>query len=310
MTRLETMKIQRSSMRRLGAALGLGGFVASVSGCSGSNDRQGGELSQTAGAGRLALALTASGASGSLYRLRDAAFQIAPVSSGSTGGASAGGASTGLGSGGFGFGRLPGELIPLALQLPGAGGTGASPATGGSVPGASAFLFSEDDPLSTSLEATLHNGDYFIELFSGWSLEKVENGVSTRVAASLQSPTLQFFNIQTNGETRLSYRFETNGDVIDFGQGRLVVDIEVEEGSSSTVQLGEPLDIVGGLIHADSNQHGIQAALYADAAPVGSSIAVGNGGRLDLRQWRYCPGRRQRFYAAMGSRIWARLPVG
>jgi len=173
--------------------------------------------------GQLELALTARGASGALYRLRQAQFQV------------------------FSTGPL----------------------------GGFAFLSSENDPLATSLETTLDIGEYQINLFSGWFLEKVQDGVVTRVQARLLSPESQSFSITPNAETAVQYRFETNGETVAFGQGRLIVQLEVEEASSEPeATLGEPLSIVAGLISSDSNPHGIAAAFFAVTAPVGSSIEV------------------------------------
>lgn len=172
--------------------------------------------------GELELALTARGASGSLYRLRRADFQVFKQD--------------------FSF---------------------------------FTFLSSETDPLATTLEATLDSGDYQIDLFSGWFLEKVIDGAATPVAAELLSPATQFFNIQSNQETFVSFRFSTNGEIVDFGQGRLVVQLEVEEttgGGGS--QPGDPLDITGGLVFPESNAHGIGAALFTATSPLNASISV------------------------------------
>jgi hypothetical protein len=133
------------------------------------------------------------------------------------------------------------------------------------------FLFSEDDPVSSTLETTLSTGDYTVELFSGWVLEKVENGEVTPVVASLLSSPLQFFGILPNEESLVSYRFETDGEIIEFEQGRLIIDIEVEE--RAPTQLGEPLEIVDGFIGRGTNEHGIQANLFVASAPKGATIA-------------------------------------
>jgi hypothetical protein len=183
----------------------------------------------TAEAGQLELALTSHGASGALYRLRQAQFQV------------------------FGVGPF----------------------------GSFEFLSTENDPLATSLETTLNVGDYQISLFPGWFLEKVVAGQVTHVQASLLSPDMQSFSITANGETAVQYRFQTNGEVVEFGQGRLIVQIDVEEAGSEPppppppdLTLGEPLQILDGVISADSNPHGISAALFAAAAPIGASIEV------------------------------------
>jgi hypothetical protein len=152
--------------------------------------------------GQLELALSARGASGALYRLREAQFFV-------------------------------------SAQTPDPFG------------GQSTFLSSENDPLSSTLEASLEIGDYQIELFPGWSLEKVEGDQVTRVEARLVSSASQTFSILANQETAVQFRFETNGERIEFGQGRLIVEFEVEEQGAgpvdpvdpgSPVVLGEPLE--------------------------------------------------------------------
>jgi hypothetical protein len=133
-------------------------------------------LQEPAESGSLQLALTARGASGALYRLRDASFSVRRDD--------------------FGF---------------------------------FTSLSTENDPLATTIESTLPVGNFFIDIFGGFSLEKVENGTTTRVNATLLSPAEQVFTIQTNEETFVGYRFETNGEIVDFGQGRLIVTLDVSE---------------------------------------------------------------------------------
>jgi hypothetical protein len=133
-------------------------------------------LQEPAESGSLQLALTARGASGALYRLRDASFSVRRDD--------------------FGF---------------------------------FTSLSTENDPLATTIESTLPVGNFFIDIFGQFSLEKVENGATTRVNATLLSPAEQVFTIQTNEETFVGYRFETNGEIVDFGQGRLIVTLDVSE---------------------------------------------------------------------------------
>ncbi len=195
---------------------------ALVAGCSGRDSSHVlVEVDPLATTGQLELALTARGASGSLYRLRRADFQVFKQD--------------------FSF---------------------------------FTFLSSENDPLATTLEATLDSGDYQIDLFDGWFLEKVIDGTATAVSAQLLSPSTQFFNIQTNQETFVSFRFETNGEIVDFGQGRLVVQLEVEETTGGGSQPGDPLEITGGLIFPETNVHGIGAALFTATSPLNANISV------------------------------------
>lgn len=144
--------------------------------------------------------------------------------------------------------------------------------------GSGAFLSTENDPLATTLEATLDIGQYVITLFPGWFLEKVQGAQVTRVQARLLSPESQEFSIAANEQTAVRYRFETNGEVVEFGQGRLIVEIEVEEsagpGPEPTFTLGEPLQIVDGVISPDSNPFGIHASLFSVTSPLGTELVV------------------------------------
>jgi hypothetical protein len=91
-------------------------------------------------------------------------------------------------------------------------------------------LFTENDPTASTLETTMPVGDFTITLFSGFSLEKVSaDGSTARVESTLVSPSSQSFHISPNEQTNVSYRFETNGEVVDFGQGRLIVELDVTE---------------------------------------------------------------------------------
>jgi hypothetical protein len=198
------------------------------------------------------LALTARSSSGTLYRLRQATFDVfrvgdvaappltpsppigvpvpveqdLPPSSGpifGTAGSGATDAGTGIGgSGGFAGSAAAGGFAGSVVLPP---------------PPPDDFfdtiLSSENDPLSSTLEATIPTGAYQITLFDGWFLEKVVDGEAQRVNARLAGSSFQNFTINTNEQTFVSYRFETNGEVVEFGQGRLIVQIEVEEKESA-----------------------------------------------------------------------------
>ncbi len=167
-----------------------------------------------------------------------------------------GGTSTGgrAGSGGVaGAGGFPGNGgFAGTAGMAGSSGTGgfAGTGTGGSGGGFVTFLFTEDDPLATTLETNLPTGQYLITLFDGWFLERVQGGEVEAVNARLVSPqTLDFF-ISANEETFVSYRFETNGDIVEFGDGRLIVDIEVDEvqgGGGGDPRLGVMENSIEGL---------------------------------------------------------------
>jgi hypothetical protein len=206
--------------------------------------------------GRMRLGLTARGASGALYRLRQATFQVSELSNGGfpipvpppgeippfeplpgdeppmgVGGRPGSGGGVGeAGAAGVGTGGFAGSGGAAGAGGTSTGGFGGSPDPGGIV----TFLFSEADPLSTTLETNLRSSLYDITLFDGWFLEKVEFGQVTIVDAQLISSASQQFFISPNEETFVFYRFQTNNEVIDFGEGRLIVDIEVEEGAEPT----------------------------------------------------------------------------
>jgi hypothetical protein len=222
----------------------------------------GGDQTQLAGApqaqtGRVRLALTARGASGSLYRLRNATFQIEQLAGGgepvpvpppslppSPGprplpGAPGAGGVAGVeapaiepddfpGGGVAGTGAAAGGAV-------GVGGSSSVAGAGGAVGGLLTFLSSEDDPRATTLETDLPAGAYVATLFDGWSLERVSGGTVTTVDARLVSPTTQDFFISSDEETFVSYRFETGGVSVELGTGRLIIDIEVDEGGGGVV---------------------------------------------------------------------------
>jgi len=253
------MRSQRVSSVHLFFALGLAAVAAASSACSSSKhsraeppDEPGETIGET---GSLGLALTARSSSGTLYRLRQATFDVfrlgdvagppitprPPIDVSPPFGAGAGrpvlvedglppnsgpifgtggSASTG---GGAGSGGFAGSVA--------AGGAGGGVSIPPSFPDDffDTTLSSENDPLSSTLEATVPTGGYQITLFDGWFLEKVVDGEAQRVNASLEGSSFQNFTINANEQTFVTYRFETNGEVVEFGQGRLIVQIEVEE---------------------------------------------------------------------------------
>lgn len=240
--------------------------------------------------GSIQLPLTTRGASGALYRLRNAVFQIEQISSepfpdvpppteppvfpppfpeppiplpdedvgiagaGGTAGTgsfdlppdgtigwdgngtpSMGGSSSVGGSGpvesGGAFGMAGSASTGGFAGAAGAAGAGgfSTGGVGGSSSGFVTFLFTENDPLSTTLETTLPVGRYVITLLDGWNLERVFGSDVTVVDARLESPAAQEFSIFVNEESFVLYSFSTNGEIISFGDGRLIVDIEVNE---------------------------------------------------------------------------------
>lgn len=126
--------------------------------------------------GALSLPLTAVGASGAVYRLRQGVFAVTALN------------------------------------------------TGISTP-----LSTEQDPLASTLEASFPTGDYVVALQNGWILEKAVGNTVSAVAATLLSPAVQSVSLVPNGESSLFFQFETSGEVVQFGEGRLIIDIGVTE---------------------------------------------------------------------------------
>ncbi len=126
--------------RRLGMAMLLAAAGSSLMGCSGSG--QSGPDGDSESKGQLALPLTTQGASGVVYRLRDATFHIYNYNYGYPG---MGGASP-------------------------AGGSGGGPQV--------TIVSSETDPNAATISVALEEGSYLVELQPGWlkEWEKVFQG--------------------------------------------------------------------------------------------------------------------------------------
>ena len=225
----------------------------------------GGDRTQVAGApqaetGRVRLALTARGLSGALYRLRNATFQIEqlggegtpvpvpppfseppllpappprplPPTSGTAGAGGAAGVDEPVST----PGGSVGGSAPASGGAVGVGGGIGVAGSGGSVNGFVTFLFTEDDPRATTLETDLPAGAYIVTLLDGWTLERVSNGAVTEVSARLVSATTQDFFISSEEETFVGYRFQTGGQDVELGAGRLIIDIEVDENVGGVV---------------------------------------------------------------------------
>jgi hypothetical protein len=246
-------------------AMGSAGLIA----CSGGGHGDGkepdlGETVVPIETGSVRLALTARGNSGALYRLRNATFQVQeiddsfpfppqpepfprPIPVGGVAGAAGRGGTAGASAndpppgGGTGSGGSPGSGGAAGAAstggFAGAGGTagagtaGAAGAAGagGFGSGFSTFLSTENDPFATTLETSLPIGLYRITLFEGWQLERVFGSDVSLVEATLDGSPSQDFFISVNEETFVVYRFQTDGGSVSFGDGRLIVDIEVDE---------------------------------------------------------------------------------
>jgi hypothetical protein len=267
------MRSLQVSSIHLYLALGLAALAAGSSACSSDKPKSSSPDERTEAIGEtgsLGLALTARGSSGSLYRLRQATFDVFrlgqnvvtpgiprppisvpsfPIDDGARPALFEEGPSTSppvapppigepaeqpggpiFGSGGAGGSGVAGSAGSFGMGGFGGSGVIVPPPFPGDF--FETTLSSESDPLATTLEATIPTGAFQISLFDGWFLEKVVDGETMPVQAQLVGPSFQSFNIDANEETVVKYRFQTNGEVVEFGQGRLIVQIEVEEKES------------------------------------------------------------------------------
>jgi hypothetical protein len=237
-------------------ALGVVGSLACSSGGGhGSNPDESATEVET---GSVRLQLTARGASGALYRLRNAVFQVETldggipvppelppsegppifIDDGFAGSIGRAGAANevpppppGQTGGAPGTGGFAGSASAGAAGAAGAGGFAGAAGAAGAGGGGNivTFLSTENDPLATTLETTLPEGLYRITLLDGWQLERVLGSDVSLVDATLEDSPSQDFFISVNEETFVVYRFQTSGGSVSFGDGRLIVDIEVDE---------------------------------------------------------------------------------
>jgi len=100
-------------------------------------------------------------------------------------------------------------------------------------PDTSVFFDTESDPDQSSLSATVPPGYYTSNLWPGWYLEHLEpDGTSEAVEATMLSPNPDSFNVFSDQNTQVAFRFRVNGEeiVLDDGSFEIVLDVE-EEGS-------------------------------------------------------------------------------
>jgi hypothetical protein len=75
-------------------------------------------------------------------------------------------------------------------------------------------------------------GDYTITLRDGWSMQSsIAGGTFVNVNAVLDGPATQSFSIFDQEITNVKYSFRAGDDVMQFGDGQLVVGIGVNDGS-------------------------------------------------------------------------------
>ncbi|WP_437810064.1 hypothetical protein [Sorangium sp. So ce1078] len=164
-------------------------FVAGLGGCvsqAGDDD---------AVLGSISLPLAAEAQSGTLYRLRNATFEIR--------------------SGYYWY--------------EGAGGGVMTSGAGGSGGGTLVLINSEDeDPDATSIVVDLEQGSYNVRLLPGWNFEKVQGGTATEVEATLLSSESVYVYVSPHSTTWAEYQFGI-GDRATWLNGKLNVNIGVYE---------------------------------------------------------------------------------
>jgi hypothetical protein len=101
-----------------------------------------------------------------------------------------------------------------------------------------AWLQSSDDPAETRLSASLLAGSYSAGLIQ-WTLERDDgSGTFWPVRAMLSSDATVFFDIFAGATTSISYRFETDADIVVIGSGDLRVSISVGETTPACTPFG------------------------------------------------------------------------
>jgi hypothetical protein len=99
----------------------------------------------------------------------------------------------------------------------------------------STLLDSETDPNAATLVATLATGGYTIFLRNAWALERQTTSGFEPVQATLLSSNPRAFEIIASSTTSVSFRFATDGSIVDIGTGDLEVSIEVvDQGDGGT----------------------------------------------------------------------------
>lgn len=93
-----------------------------------------------------------------------------------------------------------------------------------------ATILSEDHLNQQGFTVDLAAGDYVLSLAEGWSLEKIVGGAPEPVDAVLTSENPAPFVISDQQYTYVNFIFQAGDDVIQLGDGRLVVGVIVEDG--------------------------------------------------------------------------------
>jgi hypothetical protein len=85
---------------------------------------------------------------------------------------------------------------------------------------------SEDNPNADSIRVSLERGYYYINLRSGWRMEKIENGEAETVEATLLNSSNQWMYINSHSTSWVTYQFGIGNRTI-WLNGNLNVRIEI-----------------------------------------------------------------------------------
>lgn len=129
-------------------------------------------------------------------------------------------------------------------------------------------LDSETNPDATVLTATLATGGYSITLHDGWYLERLDGASFVQVQATLLSPSIQPFTIVASQTTTVTYRFSTDGTIVEIGNGTLDVVIDVTTTCAppalfNNMFFGGPPAVSPGIVGAPLLWSQLPAAFYA-----------------------------------------------
>jgi hypothetical protein len=223
---------------RIAFAVGVG--VVQLVACSSDHPQGSGDAQRT---GTVGLALEATAASGAVYRLRNATFEITDIHTGELVDFlsseevpdTARVLQRMLRTGNFTATLEQGWFMERVRGASGSGGTGGTSGTAGkggtssSVGGTSSEggAFGTDDEPGSA-------GDFGMGATGGTGMGATggTSGESEVVEAFLLSDAVQFFSLFGGDEAFLVYQFQIGGEVIDFSRGKLNIGIDVFEDPS------------------------------------------------------------------------------
>ncbi len=93
---------------------------------------------------------------------------------------------------------------------------------------ADVVVSTDEDPATDAMSVELEAGEYSIELLPGWHLEQaLPDGSLKPVQALLASSNPVAFTIRERRSTNVRFRFKTWDDMLEIGNGRVVIGIDV-----------------------------------------------------------------------------------